>query len=45
MVVMRGLFLRGAGFSDLLLPLSVLLVMDVFFIALAVKLFKKDVEP
>ena len=45
MVVMRGLFLRGAGFFDLLLPLSVLFVMDVVFITLAVKLFKKDVEP
>lgn len=45
MVVMRGLFLRGAGFSDLLLPLSVLFLMDIVFITLAVKLFKKDVEP
>jgi len=45
MVIMRGLFLRGAGFFDLLLPLSVLLLMDIFFITLAVKFFKKDVEP
>jgi ABC-2 type transport system permease protein len=45
MIVMRGLFLRGAGFFDLLLPLSVLFGMDVVFITLAVRLFKKDVEP
>jgi ABC-2 type transport system permease protein len=45
MVIMRGLFLRGAGFFDLLLPLSVLLVMDVIFITIAVRVFKRDVEP
>ncbi len=45
MVVMRGLFLRGAGWAELAGPLLVLLAMDVFFIALAARLFKKDVEP
>jgi ABC-2 type transport system permease protein len=45
MVVVRGLFLRGAGFTELAGPLMVLLLMDVFFITMAVKLFKRDVEP
>lgn len=45
MVIMRGVFLRGAGFAQLSGPLLVLLAMDLFFITLAVRLFKKDVEP
>ncbi len=45
MIVLRGLFLRGAGFSELAGPMAVLLAMDVFFITLATKRFKKDVEP
>jgi drug efflux transport system permease protein len=45
MVVMRGLFLRGAGWGELAGPLGVLLLMDAIFISLAVRLFKKDVEP
>src|SRR5665213_3559916 len=45
MVIVRGLFLRGAGFSELSGPLLILLVMDIVFIAMAVKFFKKDVEP
>ncbi|HTA77026.1 MAG TPA: ABC transporter permease, partial [bacterium] len=45
MVIMRGLFLRGAGFSELAGPLAILLGMDIFFITMAVRLFKKDVEP
>jgi len=45
MVIMRGLFLRGAGLSELAGPLLVLLAMDIFFITMAVRLFKKDVEP
>jgi ABC-2 type transport system permease protein len=45
MVIMRGLFLRGAGFAELVWPLLILLGMDIVFITLAVRLFKKDVEP
>ena len=45
MVVMRGIFLRGAGLSELAVPLLMLLALDVFFIALAVRRFKRDVEP
>jgi ABC-2 type transport system permease protein len=45
MVIVRGLFLRGAGISELIWPLLILLGMDLFFITMAVRLFKKDVEP
>jgi len=45
MVIMRGLFLRGAGFTELVGPLLILLGMDIVFITMAVRLFKKDVEP
>lgn len=45
MIVVRGVFLRGAGFNELAGPLAILLLMDVFFITMAVKRFKRDVEP
>jgi ABC-2 type transport system permease protein len=45
MIIVRGVFLRGAGFAELSGPLLVLLAMDIFFITLAVRRFKRDVEP
>ncbi len=45
MVVVRGVFLRGAGLTELAGPLFVLLLMDIFFITMAVRRFKRDVEP
>lgn len=45
MEICRGVFLRGAGFSDLLLPLSMICLFCVFIIFAAVKNFKTDVEP
>jgi ABC-2 type transport system permease protein len=45
MVIVRGLFLRGAGVTELAGPLLILLGMDIVFITMAVKFFKKDVEP
>jgi len=45
MQILRAVFLRGAGFADLLLPFSVLAVMSVGLTAAAVKGFKTDLEP
>ncbi len=45
MQVMRGLFLRGNSLADLAVPLLVLFFMDVVFITVATRKFKKDVEP
>jgi ABC-2 type transport system permease protein len=45
MIIMRGLYLRGAGLSELIAPFLLLLALDVFFISMAVKRFKRDVEP
>ncbi len=45
MVVVRGLFLRGAGIEELIWPLLILLGMDILFINMAVRFFKRDVEP
>ena len=45
MVIIRGVFLRGATLAELAGPFTALLVMNVFFIRLAVMRFKKDMEP
>jgi ABC-2 type transport system permease protein len=45
MVIVRGLYLRGAGLTELVGPLLVLLALDAFFITMAVRRFKRDVEP
>ncbi|MES2201050.1 MAG: ABC transporter permease [candidate division FCPU426 bacterium] len=44
-VVSRGLYLKGEGIVELALPLGILLVMNVFFVRLALKKFKADLEP
>jgi ABC-2 type transport system permease protein len=45
MVVIRGVFLRGADLSQLAGPIFILTVMAAFFVLMAVKRFKKDLEP
>ena len=45
MVVIRGVFLRGADFSQLMGPLLAMVVIASFYIVMAVTRFKKDVEP
>jgi ABC-2 type transport system permease protein len=45
MEISRGLFLKGAGLSELLLPVTILGLMCFLFIFLAVKRFKTDLEP
>jgi ABC-2 type transport system permease protein len=45
MLVIRGVFLRGSDLFQLVGPLFAMLVMSAFFVGLAVRRFKKDVEP
>jgi ABC-2 type transport system permease protein len=45
MEICRGVFLRGAGFADLLLPIGMICLFCVFIIFAAVKKFKTDAEP
>ena len=45
MIICRGLFLKGAGITDLLTPLLALLCIHVVMLMLAAKNFKKDLEP
>ena len=44
-VIIRGVFLRGATLTELAGPFAALLVINVIFIRLAVSRFKKDLEP
>ncbi len=45
MSLIRGLFLRGAHFSELAVPFLGLAVLTIFLMTAATKRFKKDVEP
>lgn len=45
MTVIREEFLMGPDLADLILPFTVLILFNVLFISLAVRTFKKDVEP
>ena len=45
MVIVRGLFLKGAGLGDMALPFGVLTLMCAFLIFAAVRRFKTDLEP
>jgi len=44
MIICRSLFLRGAGVFDLTKPLLALAALNVLFLAVAAKKFKKDLE-
>jgi ABC-2 type transport system permease protein len=43
--IVRSVVLKGSLFKELLVPFVALAVMNVFFITVAVKRFKKDIEP
>ncbi len=45
MLICRGIFLKGAGITELAGPLFALLLMDVILITAAAKKFKRDLEP
>ena len=45
MLVIRGVFLKGTTLVQLLPPLGIMLLMSTFFVGLAVRRFKRDVEP
>jgi len=45
MLVIRGVFLKGTDLFQLVTPLLAMLFMSVFFVTLAVRRFKRDVEP
>lgn len=45
MVISRDLFLKGTGLADLAGPFLALLAINVVLLAIAVRRFKKDVEP
>ncbi|HUO56709.1 MAG TPA: ABC transporter permease [bacterium] len=45
MTIIREEFLMGPGLADLALPFTVLVFFNVLFVTLAVRTFKKDVEP
>ncbi len=45
MVISRGLFLKGAGLLELAQPLFMLLLLNLIMMGLALKRFKKDLEP
>jgi hypothetical protein len=44
-LVIRGCFLRGSDLSQLAVPLLAMLFMACLFVTVAVRKFKKDVEP
>lgn len=44
-VACRGIFLKGAGVSELAVPLGVMVLIGTTLVFLAVKKFKKDLEP
>jgi ABC-2 type transport system permease protein len=44
-VILRGVFLKGAGLAELWRPFAALAVMCVVFVTAAVKRFKTDMEP
>ncbi len=45
MVISRALFLKGSGLLELAQPLLMLLIISGMMVAVALKLFKKDLEP
>ena len=45
MVIARGIFLKGAGVSELAVPLTVLAFMSALMILVSTKRFKRDLEP
>jgi ABC-2 type transport system permease protein len=45
MVIIRGIFLKGAGLLDLKTPFIALFIINVVLIFIAAKSFKKDLEP
>lgn len=45
MMISRGIFLKGAGISELIRPFAGLLVLSTILITVAAKRFKKDLEP
>ncbi len=45
MMISRGIFLKGAGISELLRPFAGLLILATVLITVAAKRFKKDLEP
>ena len=45
MEIIRVVFLKGAGITELYIPFAALCFMNVLFVAVAVKRFKKDIEP
>jgi ABC-2 type transport system permease protein len=45
MIINRNLFLKGSGFSELMVPYAALVLMAVILVAAATKRFKKDLEP
>jgi len=45
MLVIRGVFLKGTDLFQLVTPLLAMLFMSAFFVTLAVRRFKRDVEP
>lgn len=45
MIVSRGIFLKGTGLTALAQPLLMLLLLNIIFVGLALKRFKKDLEP
>ena len=44
-LVIRGCFLRGSDLSQLAVPILIMLFMAALFVTVAVRRFKKDVEP
>ena len=45
MEINRGIFLKGAGWFELITPLAVLLTINMVLLSLAAKKFKTDLEP
>jgi ABC-2 type transport system permease protein len=45
MSIIRALFLKGSGLTDMVLPFAALFLLGAIPIIAAVKRFKKDIEP
>jgi ABC-2 type transport system permease protein len=45
MIISRDLFLKGTNLPDLLAPFAALIVLNAIMLTVAVRRFKRDVEP
>ena len=45
MIICRGVFLKGAGITELIVPFTALIILNLILIGAALKKFRRDLEP